>query len=183
MAPIPPLPLFITLLLSATAATAASTQPIPALILKACNHTGSNLHNLCISSLSAESPPHNADLRQLSIIAVRIAAENASQTAAYLSARQTDAADDPIVYQCVSDCTDLYIDVVDQLDTTTAAIDDEADKDAVKWLEAAVADVISCENECGEVATAEIRRRNDGAKKLLNISLSFAKLLMTQKKL
>ncbi|PKU66796.1 Cell wall / vacuolar inhibitor of fructosidase 2 [Dendrobium catenatum] len=175
----------ITLLISLLISAAAAHPAIPSLIHKACSQTASNLQKLCISSLSAEPPSANADLRLLSIISVRIAANNASQTAAYLSAQQTDAAAsgaiDPMLYQCVADCTDLYVDVAEQLDVTTAAIDDEADKDAMIWLNAAMADVISCEKGCGAVATAEIRRRNDGAKKLLNITISFTKLLMAPK--
>lgn len=187
MASISTFSFLVALLISAAVAAANSTQPTTTLIRKACNQTGFNLHDLCISSLSAEPNSANADLRQLNIIAVRIAADQASQTAAYFSAQQADVAAagtvDPMFYQCVSDCTDLYVDVVEQLDTTTAAVDDKADKDALMWLEAAMADVISCEKGCGSAATAEFRRRNDDQKKLLNITLTFAKLLTVQKTL
>ncbi|KAK8946603.1 hypothetical protein KSP39_PZI006405 [Platanthera zijinensis] len=179
------LPLLLTLLISAASATAptiSATHSGAALIRAACTHAGPHLLHLCISSLSAEPPSAAADLRMLAIIAVRVASNNTSQTAAYLDELQdADGEVEPTLYQCVGDCAELYIDAAEQLDTATAAIDDGEDEDTLTWLEAAVADVASCEMGCGAAATAEIRERNDGAKKLLKIALSLAKLLRARK--
>ncbi|PKA57703.1 Putative invertase inhibitor [Apostasia shenzhenica] len=147
----------------------------------ACSHAGPN-QDLCLSSLSSGS-----DLRGLTGILTRSAAGNAAATAAHLIALRDDSASgraEPALFPCANDCSEYYIDAVQQIDTSAAALTDRADRDAAKWLEAALADISSCEEACRGVASREaggVARRNEEARKMVNVSLSLTKRLLSKK--
>ncbi|KAG0497539.1 hypothetical protein HPP92_001968 [Vanilla planifolia] len=186
MAPTTALSLLLSVVLLVCASTATTTTaPGPQLIRAACANVAPD-QDLCFSSISSHPASAQADLRQLAAIAVRAADEKVADTAAFLSTlpasvTSSGTATDPVTDQCVNDCIELYVDASELLDMCAAAVDDERDADAANWVEAALSDVASCESGCGAVATAEMAKRNQGAKKQLNIGLSLAKLILSGK--
>ncbi|MCL7030227.1 hypothetical protein MKW94_008579 [Papaver nudicaule] len=131
---------------AATLHPAASPRNAPTttdLISKTCGAT--KYKDLCIKTLSADEDSVEADLAGLASIAIKVAMQNGSDTYNYVQQLQKKAEYQPFTQQCLSDCTEHYMDAVDQLEDSLAAIDAQGFNDVSTWVEAAMTDADSCE--------------------------------------
>ncbi|CAJ1876995.1 unnamed protein product [Sphenostylis stenocarpa] len=146
------------------------------LINKVCKKSPTK--NLCIQVLSSDpltSP--DADLRGLAVIALRVAAKNASSILTEAKTLINDDHLDPDVQQGLADCKVNILDAESQLEDTIAALlVDFHDSDIQAWLTAALAAIDTCDasipgdDDILSVQSAVFR-------KLCNIAISVISLL------
>ncbi|ESW10766.1 hypothetical protein PHAVU_009G236000 [Phaseolus vulgaris] len=102
--------------------------------------------DLCVQVLSSDklrSP--DANLKDLAIISLRVAATNAS---GILSEAKTLIDDDnlsPDVQQGLADCKETILDAESQLEDTIAAMMVDSDAETSLWLKAALAAIDTCD--------------------------------------
>ncbi|KAE9615873.1 hypothetical protein Lal_00017691 [Lupinus albus] len=113
------------------------------LINNVCNL--SPTRDLCVQVLSSDETSANADLRDLAVIALRVAASNASSILTDAKMLIDDANLNPEVQQGLSDCKENILDAEDQLEDTIAALLEDDDSEAQKWLKAALAAITTCD--------------------------------------
>lgn len=116
------------------------------LIKRVCNLAQPNC-DLCVQVLSSDpikSP--TADLQDLAIIALRVAAKNASSILNDVKGMIDDADLDPEIQQGLADCKETILDAESQLEDTIAALYIESDIDAQTWLKAALAAITTCDD-------------------------------------
>ncbi|CAI8615125.1 unnamed protein product [Vicia faba] len=117
-----------------------------ALIQSVCNLSPNN-KDLCVQVLSSDpSKSPNADLTDLAIVALRVAAKNASAILTDVKMLIDDADLDPEIQQGLADCKQTILDAESQLEDTIAALLVEADVDAQTWLKAALAAITTCDD-------------------------------------
>ena len=116
------------------------------LINKVCKLAPTN-NDLCVEILSsdpAKSP--NADLKELAIIALRVAAKNASGILTDVKMLIDDSNLDPDIQQGLADCKETILDAESQLEDTIAALLVDSNVDAQTWLKAALAAITTCDD-------------------------------------
>ncbi|XP_058764668.1 uncharacterized protein LOC131638135 [Vicia villosa] len=117
-----------------------------ALIKNVCN-LSPNSKDLCMEILSSDpTKSPNADLKDLAIVALRVAANNASAILTDVKMLIDDANLDPEIQQGLADCKETILDAESQLEDTIAALLIESDVDAQKWLKAALAAITTCDD-------------------------------------
>ncbi|TKY61765.1 putative invertase inhibitor [Spatholobus suberectus] len=155
--------------------TAAEETKGKDLINKVC--TVSPSRDLCMEVLSSDpvrSP--TASLRDLAIISLRVAANNASGILSDTKTLIDDADLSPDLQQGLSDCKETILDAESQLEDTIASLLAGSDADAQLWLKAALAAIDTCDasipgdDDILSVKSAVFR-------KLCNISIAVSKLL------
>ncbi|XP_026448569.1 putative invertase inhibitor [Papaver somniferum] len=132
---------------AATLHPAASPHNAPTttdLISKTC--AAVPFKDLCIKTLSADPDSVEADLAGLASIAIKVAMQNGTDTYNYVDQLQKKAQYQPFTQQCLSDCSEHYMDAVDQLEDSLAAIDAQGFNDVATWVQAAMTDAESCED-------------------------------------
>ncbi|KAK7259305.1 hypothetical protein RIF29_24909 [Crotalaria pallida] len=102
--------------------------------------------DLCIQVLSSDSRSTNADLKDLAIIALRVAAANASSILTDAKRLIDDDNLDPDVQQGLSDCKETILDAGSQLEDSIASLLEDDDTGAQKWLQAALAAITTCDD-------------------------------------
>ncbi|RZC21811.1 uncharacterized protein LOC114405562 [Glycine soja] len=156
---------------------AAASQDLKGkkLINKVCTIAPSR--DLCVQILSSDpirSP--NADLKDLAVISLRVAARNASGILSDTKMLIDDDNLDPDVQQGLADCKETILDAESQLEDTIASLLVGSDTDAQVWLKAAVAAIDTCDasipgdDDVLSVKSAMFRR-------LCNIAIAISKLL------
>ncbi|XP_031399980.1 pectinesterase inhibitor [Punica granatum] len=100
--------------------------------------------DLCLSSLNADPNSKGADLSALTLIAIRVAIANATDTVSYIQKELSDTSLEPGVQQALSDCAENYDDAVQQLDDSIAALTIRNYADLRKWVQTAAADADTC---------------------------------------
>ncbi|KAE9598238.1 hypothetical protein Lal_00003986 [Lupinus albus] len=132
--------------------------------------------DLCIQVLSSDETSSTADLRDLAVIALRVAASNASSILTDAKMLIDDVKLNPKVQQGLSDCKENILDAVDQLEDTTAALLEDDNSQTQKWLKAALAAITTCDasipgdDDVLSVKSAQFR-------KLCNIAILLTKSL------
>ncbi|KAI6694684.1 hypothetical protein NL676_022394 [Syzygium grande] len=163
---------------AATAANASAANAAAGLVAKVCGK--SNHRDLCLSSLQSVPDVGSAtDVGVLAIAALRVAATNASDTAALIQGLLNDTTLSPAVQQGLSDCADHYVDAVEQLDDSVAALTVKAYSDVRTWVKTAIADADTCEAGFQQLATGPniLSHRNLIFRQLCNNALGIVKLL------
>jgi len=145
------------------------------LINKVCKMSPSR--DLCVQVLSSDplrSP--TADLKDLAIISLRVAATNASGILSDAKMLIDDDNLDPDIQQGLADCKENILDAESQLEDTIAALMVDSEADAQRWLKAALAAIDTCDasipgdDDILSVKSAVFR-------KLCNIVIAVIKLL------
>ncbi|KAK7284633.1 hypothetical protein RJT34_19383 [Clitoria ternatea] len=145
------------------------------LINKVC--TMSPSRDLCIQVLSSDpmkSP--TANLKDLAIISLRVAANNASGILTDAKKLINDENLAPDVQQGLADCKETILDAQSQLDDTIAALLQDSQTNAKVWLKAAFAAIDTCDASIpgdDDVLSVE----SAAFRKLCNISFTIVGLL------
>ncbi|QCD98246.1 hypothetical protein DEO72_LG6g2964 [Vigna unguiculata] len=145
------------------------------LINKVC--AKSSTRDLCIEVLSSDpltSPI--ADLTDLAIISLRVAAKNASGILTDTKVLIDDASLDPDVQQGLADCKANILDAASQLEDTIASLLTGLQDDAQRWLKAALATIDTCDVSIpgdDDILSVE----STVFRKLCNIAITVTKLL------
>ncbi|XP_020209956.1 uncharacterized protein LOC109794956, partial [Cajanus cajan] len=114
------------------------------LIQKVCT-TAPN-RNLCVDVLSSDpSRSPDADLKDLAIISLRVAAKNASGMLTDAKRLINNANLNPDIQQGLADCKETILDAESQLEDTIAALLVDSNSDAQVWLRAALAAIDTCD--------------------------------------
>ncbi|XP_061365542.1 uncharacterized protein LOC133308837 [Gastrolobium bilobum] len=124
--------------------TAAEESKGKDLINKVCSRSSTT--DMCNEVLSSDSISPNANLKDLAIIALRVAANNASSILNDVKTMIDDAELDPDIQQGLADCKETILDAESQLEDTIAALLVDADVDAQLWLKAALAAIQTCDD-------------------------------------
>ncbi|XP_014498997.1 pectinesterase inhibitor-like [Vigna radiata var. radiata] len=162
-------------------ATALETLKGKNLIQKVC--TLSATRNLCVQVLSSDplrSP--NADLKDLAIISLRVAATNASGILGETKMLIDDDSLSPDVQQGLADCKETILDAESQLEDTIAALLIDAKTDTQIWLKAALAAIDTCDASIpGDDDILSVQ--SVLFRKLCNIAITISRLLLHPVKL
>lgn len=147
------------------------------LIAKVCMHSAHK--DICIASLESEPASQKADLHGLALIALRLATSNATDTSTYIIQSLKNATIDPVIEQCLSDCSEHYLGATEQLDDSLAALTARGYGDVNTWVKAAIADAQACEDGFKEqgVNSSVLSHRNNMFKQLCNNALAAIHLL------
>ncbi|KAI4372109.1 hypothetical protein MLD38_010387 [Melastoma candidum] len=159
----------------ALVASAASTK---VLVEEAC--LKANYKELCVSTIGSDPEAPSSDLPGLAMIALRLGAADASSTSAFILQSLNDTTLDPTVQQCLADCSDYYLDAVQQLDNCVAALTVKALGDAREWIETAIEDVSVCEQGFKQHASVNptmLSARNEMFRKLADNALTVVNAL------
>lgn len=101
--------------------------------------------DLCVQVLTSDASSENANVKELAIIALRVAASNASSILTDAKRLIDDDNLDPEVQQGLADCKETILDAEGQLEDTIAALLEGDDHGAQKWLQAALAAITTCD--------------------------------------
>ncbi|CAK7351171.1 unnamed protein product [Dovyalis caffra] len=115
------------------------------LIQQVCSET----HNMgnCVASLESNPDSKQATLQQLGVIALNLASSNAANTSSYIKTTLlTSKTLDPVIEQALQDCSDQYLDAIQQLDDSLPALLANATDDVRASVKAAITDIESCDN-------------------------------------
>ncbi|XP_027349400.1 pectinesterase inhibitor [Abrus precatorius] len=165
----------ICMLVMAQQTTAAEECRGKELINKVCQKSDSK--DLCTEVLSSDpirSP--NANLKDLAIISLKIAARNASSILNDAKMLIDDANLDPDVQQGLADCKENILDAESQLEDTIAALLVGSDADAQVWLKAALAAITTCDDSIpGDDDILSVK--SHVFRKLCNIAVAISMLM------
>ena len=110
---------------------------------KVCEQTPNK--DLCVHVLSSDPSSSHASLPQLAMIALRVAASNATGILTDVKMLIDDPDLDPGIQQGLADCKETLLDAEVQLEDTVAAILSNAKHDVQLWLQAALAAIDTCD--------------------------------------
>lgn len=148
----------------------------PDLIIETCKKA--LYRDVCISSLKLApyDPPTN--VHDLAVIALKLAVSNATEISHHIS-ELLNSTSDSVVEECLTDCYDNYLDAVDQLDDSIAALDSKGYSDVNTWVTAAMSDAESCEEGFREQAghASPITSRNKTFNQLCSNVLAIVNVL------
>ncbi|KAA8543078.1 hypothetical protein F0562_021427 [Nyssa sinensis] len=165
------LPFVLCLTFHSHSIVAQQSNGTSTLIARACQH--STHKDFCISVLQSAPNAQNTDPKALLFSALKIVAENATNTSTQITQYLNDKAFDPEVEQGLTDCSEHYVDAVEQLDTAVFGLSSNAYQDIDKWLKAAIVDIDNCEGGLqGQTGKAlEVSHNNHTLRLLLNVAL------------
>ncbi|PNX58771.1 plant invertase/pectin methylesterase inhibitor protein [Trifolium pratense] len=115
-------------------------------INKVCSFAKSTNRKLCREVLKSDPKSATADLTDLAIIALRVAAKNASGILTDVKSLIDDPDLDPEIQQGLADCKETILDAESQLEDTIAALLVDSEVDAQTWLKAALAAITTCDD-------------------------------------
>ncbi|KAF5744126.1 pectinesterase inhibitor-like [Tripterygium wilfordii] len=151
---------------------------ISQLIAKVCKQSG----NCTFSLKSNPTESQRADFMGVALIAIRLASDNAVDTSSYIKSLLNDTVDmDPSIEQGLFDCSDQYLDAIEQLSNSMAALVDNDYKDLYVWINTAMSDAKSCEEGFKDVKDhpSVLTDRNNQFSQLCKDALAIAKPLVT----
>lgn len=160
-----------------TNAATSNARSATNLIKMVCEHSAHK--QFCISSLESDPNSQTSDITGLAVIALKLASSSAANTTAQIKKLLSDPNLDPFVEQCLSDCSEHYLDAVDQIDDSLAALSVNAYHDIDTWVNAAIADAVSCEEGFKDQPghPLVLTHNNKALRQLCNNALVIAKLL------
>ncbi|XP_058083890.1 pectinesterase inhibitor-like [Magnolia sinica] len=164
------------LLLSLTFSFVGPTFGDTELIQNTCKQTLYN--DLCVSSLTSDPASSTADLPSLAIIALKLAYASALNMEKVIE-DQSKVTTDPFMQQCLSDCTENFLDAIDQVEDSISALDSKGYSDVNTWVTAAMADSESCEEEFKDQPgyQSPFTAQNEEFQKLCSNALAITNLL------
>ncbi|XP_042517135.1 pectinesterase inhibitor-like [Macadamia integrifolia] len=147
------------------------------LIARTCNH--SVFRNLCISTLRSDPNSAKTNLTGLASISIRQTMASAVNISSQITNLLNTTMDDPNIQQCLSDCSQSYIDAIDQLIDSVASLDNKSYSDVNKALSAAMDDALLCQEGFSVDATNPSLLRDSTNKftQLCSNALSITNLL------
>ena len=155
--------------------SAAEEAKGPDLIKKVCQ--ASDTKDLCLKVLFSDPQKAQiADVKDLAIISLKVAAANASGILTDVKKLIDDADLNPDIQQGLADCKETILDAEGQLEDTIAALLEDADSDAHRWLRAALAAIDTCDASIpGDDDVLSVKSAN--FRKLCNIAVAISKML------
>ncbi|KAF5732638.1 invertase/pectin methylesterase inhibitor family protein [Tripterygium wilfordii] len=148
------------------------------LIAKICRQSG----NCTFSLKSNPVEGQRADLVSVTLIAIRLASDNAVETSSHIKSLLNNTADmDPSIEQGLFDCSDQYLDAIEQLNNSMAALVENDYKDLYVWISTAMSDAESCEDGFKDVKDhpSVLTDRNNQFSQLCKDALTVSKHLLT----
>ena len=142
------------------------------LIEKVCQHSPHS--DICMASLRTDPNSGQADMEGLALIALKVAHANATDTSQHIAKLLNNSALDPFIEQCLTDCSEQYLDAVEQIEDSLVALTAKGFHDVDAWVKAAIADVDTCEQGFKEKPDYEsmLTHRNIIFKQLCNNALA-----------
>ncbi|KAK7337475.1 hypothetical protein VNO77_18051 [Canavalia gladiata] len=132
--------------------------------------------DLCVEVLSSDPKSSKANLKDLAIISLTVAAKNASGILVDAKALIDDPDLSPDIQQGLADCKETILDAESQLEDTIAALLLDPKTDAQVWLKAALAAIDTCDDSIpGDDDILSVQSRV--FRKLCNIAIAMSKLL------
>ncbi|KAL4202157.1 hypothetical protein AMTRI_Chr02g262300 [Amborella trichopoda] len=180
MSPPPSVKALILLFLSLTLAFAEQTEPLSHssnLVDKVCKQT--KYYDFCVRQLDSNPARAKADLAGLGVIAIDQGIAKAKSTFSYIQELQNKT-ENPSLLQALGDCSELYVDAIDQLEDSKRSIELKDYADANMWVSASMADSDTCEEgfaEQEEALPSPLSKNNSQLSKLGSIALAIIKLL------
>ncbi|KAK7337470.1 hypothetical protein VNO77_18046 [Canavalia gladiata] len=154
--------------------TSAEESKGKELINKVC--TLSPTRDLCVEVLSSDPKSSKANLKDLAIISLSVAAKNASGILTDTKALIDDPNLNPDIQQGLADCKETILDAESQLEDTIAALLLDSKTDAQVWLKAALAAIDTCDDSIpGDDDVLSVQSR--AFRKLCNIVIAMSRLL------
>ncbi|XP_010259728.1 PREDICTED: pectinesterase inhibitor-like [Nelumbo nucifera] len=149
---------------------------IPDLIKETCQHAVYT--DLCIQTMELEPDSAKSDIKSLASIALKIAASNGTYISDYIR-RLIQTTADPYLQQCLTDCSENYIDAIDQLEDSISALESRGYSDINHWVTGAMNEIESCEEGFKEVPghTSLLSDKNALFTKLCSNALAIANYL------
>ncbi|KDP23457.1 hypothetical protein JCGZ_23290 [Jatropha curcas] len=137
--------------------------------------------DLCLSALGSAPESDVHDLPGLTKFALKMASLNGTELYKK-TAELYQTSSDEFVKQCLTDCSEVYQDAIDQLEDSMVAIDSKVYDDVTTWVTAAVTDTQSCEDGFKEKQgfTSPLSQDNAVFSQLCSIALSLSNLLAQQ---
>ncbi|XP_077226937.1 putative invertase inhibitor [Tasmannia lanceolata] len=153
-----------------------ATKPGKDLIHETCKHT--LYYDTCVASLQSSSESQTADLQGLASIALHAAADSAIETSNHIALLLNNTTDS-FIQQCLSDCSENYLDAIDQIEDSIAALDSKGYNDVNVWVTAAMSDSDTCEEGFKEQPGYKSMLTDNSAEfyKLCSNALAITKLL------
>lgn len=145
-----------------------------ALINKVCEKTPSK--EVCTETLKRDPRSQTGGAKVMALISVQEAKNNATDILRHLKVLVVDDSLEPEIQQGISDCLDILRDAKEQLNTATAAMLVKVGEDTVRWLQAAVDAVDTCEDYL-QGHDNILLHKEDNFRLMCNISLSICKAL------
>ncbi|XP_072966855.1 putative invertase inhibitor [Typha angustifolia] len=115
----------------------------------ACNKT--SYVDQCVQSLAANPESQGADRQGLIAISIRTAAEVAAGIATYIAKSLNATVNDKALWQCLNICSGSFEDAIQRLNISMAAMDVKAIVEIIRWMNAAMGDIETCDRGCKEV--------------------------------
>ncbi|KAJ8642854.1 hypothetical protein MRB53_004602 [Persea americana] len=136
------------------------------------------LHNdLCLTTFQSDPNSHKADPKGLVAIVLRIAHAKASMTHDRITGLMVGE-NNQYMDQCFNDCSEQYLDAIDQIEDSLAALESNGYSDVNTWVTAAMGDAQACEEEFDVVGyRSPLTTNNVEFTKLCSISLAILKLV------
>ncbi|OAY42356.1 putative invertase inhibitor [Manihot esculenta] len=157
---------------------AIPTHQISYLVTNTCEKT--SFLDLCISVLGSAPETDVKDVQDLAKFALKMASLNGTAMHMQISSLLNTSSDE-FIKQCLSDCSEIYIDATDQLEDSMVALDFKAFKDINTWVNAAITGSETCENGFKEEKgiVSPLSDLNLKFSQLCEISLAIVKILAT----
>ncbi|KAF3780444.1 putative invertase inhibitor [Nymphaea thermarum] len=171
-----PLPIAVFLVLSFGVAPSASTNNAD-LLHQVCSNV--TFKDLCISALGSDPSSSTADINKLAVLSVEVAKEHAKATYSYIEHLLNSTAGDPSLQQSLTDCSDVYVDIVEQLEDSISAFSEKQYKNINTWVSAAISDVQTCDDGFKEqrVERSPLVQKNAITSNLCSNVLAILKML------
>ncbi|KAM7255285.1 hypothetical protein ACFE04_020526 [Oxalis oulophora] len=114
------------------------------LVTKLCGQTKNP--EFCVSSFgNVQNDIEQANVTGVVLFGLKVASKNASDISMLIKSMLNDPGLSPQLQQVLEDCSDYYVDAVDLLDDSVAALLANAYRDVRTWVSAAVIDVTGCQ--------------------------------------
>ncbi|XP_068660728.1 putative invertase inhibitor [Aristolochia californica] len=135
-------------------------------------------YDLCVSILESDPTSLTADLKGVLTNALKVTTAYAADLATNVT-ELTRTTQDPFLLQFYTDCSEHYMDAVDQIDDSVVALDSKGYSDVNAWVNAAIADAESCEAGFSQKAgfKSTISDQSEHFEKLCRIILDITKAL------
>ncbi|XP_043710625.1 pectinesterase inhibitor-like [Telopea speciosissima] len=114
------------------------------IIAHTCDH--SVFRDLCLTTLRSNLNSKNADLKGLGVISIQNTMATATNVSSQISALLNVTIDDPFIQQCLSDCSQSYVEAIDQLVNSLASLEIKNYNDVNKALSASMTAVELCQD-------------------------------------
>ncbi|RDX76576.1 hypothetical protein CR513_43414, partial [Mucuna pruriens] len=145
------------------------------LIEKICRERGNK--ELCVAVLSSDPSSSHANLQDLALISLKVAARNAKDILIDAKKMIDDPYLDPGMQQGLSDCKENLLDAESQIQDAVASIMSNDKLDAQLWLKAALAAIDTCDASIPGDDDV-LSRRSVSFRQLCNIAVALNKAMM-----